>query len=238
MNENPNSRLSKRLGRTAIAIVTFGTFALPAAYAMPSSHLIVVPPTDLPELARQTGEAMLLYEALDGRTVLYIEQNNGARVAMFDVTDPSHVRGEGSVSLDGPGAFDFVSTLGNRAEMVRFRQGEGSAVLDLRKAKDPTLKRAQGLTLQGPTMALGNDGFTVTSQDNVVAQSSRDYLVVDTANAQDLNRVFDVKRVHVEIANNATGTTFLLAEDGLYLIRRPAVEAYNRNRELIRIQSQ
>jgi hypothetical protein len=205
---------------------------------MPSGHLIVVPPTDLPELARQTGEAMLLHEALDGRTILYVEQGNGTRVAMFDVTDPSHVRGEGSVSLDAPGAFDFVSTLGDRAEIIRFRQGQGSAVLDLHKAKDPTLKRAQGLTLRAPTMLLGDDGFTVTSRNDVVAQPTRDYEVVETANAQDLNRLFDVKRVHVEIANNATGTTFLLAEDGLYLIRRPAVEAHNRDRELIRIQSQ
>jgi len=87
-------------------------------------------------------------------------------------------------------------------------------------------------------MLLGDDGFTVTSRNDVVAQPTRDYEVVETANAQDLNRLFDVKRVHVEIANNATGTTFLLAEDGLYLIRRPAVEAHNRDRELIRIQSQ
>src|ERR1700687_93072 len=232
MNEHVNSKLSKYLRRVAFAIVASGTVAAPAAYARPSNNLIVVPPTDLPELARQTGEAMLLHEAINGRTLLYIEQNQGARLAIFDVTDPGHVKGEGSVQLDAPGPYDFVSTLGNRAELVRFRHSEGDAVLDLHKVKAPTLKSVQGLTLQGPTMPLGDDGFTVTSQADAAVQSTRDYQVVDTANSQELNRVFDVKRVREEIANGDTGTTFLLAADGLYLIRRPVVETSKKLREL------
>ena len=234
MNEHVNSKLSKYLRRVAISIVASGTVAAPAAYARPSNNLIVVPPTDLPELARQTGEAMLLHEAINGRTLLYIEQNQGARLAIFDVTDPRHVKGEGSVQLDAPGPYDFVSTLGNRAELVRFRHGQGDAVLDLHKVKAPSLKSVQGLTLQGPTMPLGDDGFTVTSQADAAVQSTRDYQVVDTANSQELNRVFDVKRVREEIANGDTGTTFLLAEDGLYLIRRPVVETNKKLRELER----
>jgi len=234
MNEHVNSKLSKYLRRVAIAIVASGTVAAPAAYARPSNNPIVVPPTDLPELARQTGEAMLLHEAINGRTLLYIEQNQGARLAIFDVTDPGHVKGEGSVQLDAPGPYDFVSTLGNRAELVRFRHGQGDAVLDLHKVKAPSLKSVQGLTLQGPTMPLGDDGFTVTSQADAAVQSTRDYQVVDTANSQELNRVFDVKRVREEIANGDTGTTFLLAEDGLYLIRRPVVETNKKLRELER----
>jgi hypothetical protein len=232
MDEHVNSKLSKYLRRVAIAIVASGTIAAPTAYARPSNNLIVVLPTDLPELARQTGEAMLLRETIDGRTLLYIEQNQGARLAIFDVTDPGHVKGEGSVQLDAPGAYDFVSTLGNRAELVRFRQRQGDAVLDLHKVKAPTLKSVQGLTLQGPTMPLGDDGFTVTSQADAAVQSTRDYQVVDTANSQELNRVFDVKRVREEITNDDTGTSFLLAEDGLYLIRRPVVEMNEKLREL------
>ena len=56
-------------------------------------------------------------------------------------------------------------------------------------------------------------------------QPTRDYQVVDTANSRELDRVFNVKQVRQEIANKDTGTTFLLADSGLYLIRRPAVEA-------------
>jgi hypothetical protein len=38
------------------------------------------------------------------------------------------------------------------------------------------------------------------------------------------NPVADVKQVREKIRNDETGTTFLLTADGLYLIRRPAVE--------------
>ena len=158
MKETLNRRSSKFVRRALVAIVATGTLAAPAAYSRISNNLVVVPPTDLPELARQTGEAMLLHETIDGRTHLYIEQNHGAQLAMFDVTDPGHVKGEGSVQVDAPGPFDFVSTLGDRAEVVRFREGKGSAVLDLHKANVPTLTKVQGLTLQGATVALGDDG--------------------------------------------------------------------------------
>ena len=48
--------------------------------------------------------------------------------------------------------------------------------------------------------------------------------MVEAANTQDLSRVFDVKKVREEVTNAGTGTTFLLTENGLFLVRRPAVE--------------
>jgi len=70
-------------------------------------------------------------------------------------SDPAHIKGEGSVELDAPGPFDFISNLGSRAELIRFRQDHGNAVLDLHKAKVPTLKSVQGLTLKGAAVPLG-----------------------------------------------------------------------------------
>ena len=222
---------SKFVRRAMIAIVATCTFAAPAAYSRISNNLVVVPPTDLPELARQTGEAMLLHETIDGRTHLYIEQNHGAQLAIFDVTDPAHVKGEGSAQIDAPGPFDFVSTLGDRAEIVRFRQGQGSAVLDLHKVRVPTLTKLEGLTLQGATTALGDDGFIVSSGADSNARSARDFQVVDTASLGDLNHVVDVKEVRDELTKHNTGTTFLLTQNGLYVVRRPAVERENELRE-------
>jgi hypothetical protein len=226
MKENVRGKLSKRLRRMAIAIGASGIVAATAVHANPSNKIVLVPPTDLPELARQSGDAMLLHETIDGRTLLYIEQNQGARLATFDVTDPVHVKGEGSEQRDVSGPFDFVSSLGNQAELFRFRQGD--AVLDLHKANVPNLRAVQGLTLQGPITRLGNDGFAVTSQ---AIQTARDYQVVETANSQDLNHIFDVKQVREEMTNADTGATFLPAENGLYLVRRPAVESDKRRRE-------
>jgi hypothetical protein len=232
MKENIGNRFSKPLRRAIIAIVATGTVAAPAAYARSSNNLILVPPTDLPGLAQQAGEGMLLH-TIDRRTVLYIEQNQGTRLAILDVTDPGHVKGEGSVQIDAPGPFDFVSTLGHRADviLIRYRQGQGSAVLDLRKVKHPTLTKIQGLTLRGTTLALGDDGFTVSSQGDSNAASTRDVQVVDIASLGDLNHVLDVKEVSEELTKPDTGTTFLLAKSGLYEIRRPAVERENRFRE-------
>jgi hypothetical protein len=221
MKRNVGGNSLKSSRQIAIAIVASGVVAATAVHANPPNDVVLVPPTDLPELARQSGNAMLLHETSDGRTLLYIEQNRGARLATFDVTDPVHIKGEGFVQLDATGPFDFVSPLGKQAELIRFRQGHEDAVLDLRKERLPNLGAVQGLTLQGPITHLGNDGFTVTSQ---VPQ-------MPTATTQDLSRVFDVKQVREEVTNAGTGTTFLLTENGLFLIRRLAVESDKRRRE-------
>ena len=223
--KDPKQMLSKYLRRVAIATVISG-MAASLALAAPSSNLIVVPPTKLPASARQSGDAMLLHETIDGTTLLYIEQNHGSRLAIFDVTDAAHVKGKGSVEVDAPGPFDFVSSLGTRAELIRFRQDQGNAVLDLHKAKVPVLKTPQGLTLKGAATPLGNDGVTVSSRVLADSQLTRDHQVqvVNTANSPDLSRVFNLKGIREEITKYDTGTTFLLTDDGLFLIRRPVKE--------------
>src|ERR1700736_1066271 len=96
---NVSNQFSNCVRRAAIAIVATGIVAVPTVHAHPSGKLILVPPTDLPATARQTGESMLLYGTLDDKTHLYIEQSHGARLSILDVTDPSHIKDEGSVQL-------------------------------------------------------------------------------------------------------------------------------------------
>jgi hypothetical protein len=233
MKEHLNQMLSKYLRRVAIATVISG-MAAGIALAAPSSNLIVVPPTKLPASARQSGDAMLLHETIDGTTLLYIEQNQGSRLAILDVTDPAHIKDAGSVEVDAPGPFDFVSSLGSRAELIRFRRDQGNAVLDLHKAKVPVLKTPQGLTLKGAAMPLGNDGLTVSSRVGADSQVTQDYQVqvINTANSPELNLVPNVKGVREEITKYDTGTTFLLTNDGLLLIRRPVKEMEKTLRDL------
>jgi len=219
-------------------IIRIAQFTLAAAAALPltasadaknrPNTIIVVRPTDLPELARVPGEAMILHATGDGKTHLYVEQNNGARLAVFDVTDPANVKQESAAQLDARGPFEFVSSLGDNAELIRFQGGQGEAVLDLHKAKAPVIKMVPGLELQGATERLGNDGFIVSNQASAQSDTNDpDYQVVETADSREPNRVYDVKQVREEMTNDETGTTFLLAADGLYLIRRPAVEYEN-----------
>jgi hypothetical protein len=231
MTRNGHSEFLNSLRRVAIAVVASGSVAAPAAYAR-ASDIVLVPPTALPESARHTGEAMFLHDTLDGKTLLYIELSQGSGLAILDVTDPGRVRAVGSVKLDATGPFDFVSTLGDRAELVRFQQDQVDAVLDLHAPQAPTLRTVKGLSLQGPATRLGEDGFMVTNQTAAKAPSTRDYQIVDAATSQELYRVFDVKQVREEITRTETGTTFLLTDGGLYLIRRPAVEMYKNQRDL------
>src|SRR6202451_1199975 len=222
MKKYERDNISKRLRRAAMTLVASLLVTATAVHANPSNNIVLVPPTDLPVLARQSGEAMLLNDALDGRTFLYIEQDEGSRLAILDVTDPGHIKGAGSVQLDASGPFDFISPVGNQGELVRFRQDDEEAVLDLRK-KTPSLKAVQGLTLTGEVTLLGNDGFTVNGHAPEL-QRAWDYQVVDTANSWETNQVFDVPQVREELTKADTGTTVLLTKKGLYVIRRPAIE--------------
>jgi len=224
MNVHARGKLSGQVRLWAIAAAAAGVVANSSAAAHSASTIVLVPPADLPELAQQSGEAMLLGDTKDGRTLLYIEQNRGTRLAIFDVTDPAHVKGDGSVTVSAPGPFDFVESMGNHVELVRFRQGRGEALLDLRKGKNPTLKNVDGARPQ--TTPSGTDPGAVSDSlsSPTPEQPTRDYQVVDTANSKGPARVVDVKQVRGETTNPDTGTTFLLTENGLYLIRRPSLE--------------
>ena len=159
-----DSRFSRNLRRTALAIVATGAIAAQAVDAHAASRIVVVQPKDLPESVRQPGEAMFLHDTIDGKTLLYIEQKSGGQLVILDVTDPTHVTREGSARLEAPGPFDFVSELGGRKELVRFRQSQAEAVLDLHKADAPAFETVQGLTSRGSTEVLGAGGFTVRRQ--------------------------------------------------------------------------
>jgi hypothetical protein len=192
--------------------------------------IVVERPEDLPELARVPGEAMLLHATNDGKTFLYIEQNHGTRLVTFDVTDPAKIKEETATRLEAPGPFDFVSPLGDNAELVRFRDGEGQAVLNLHKAKVPTLSTVQSLNIQGSTERLGDDGLIIVDQPTVTSVATAtdpNEQVIDISNPLKPRTVADMKQVLEEITNDETGTTFVLTPDGLYLIRRPAVEEEN-----------
>jgi hypothetical protein len=219
MQEDVRKRLEVRLRRAAVALVAITAVAGGTVHASPPGPVVVVPPTDLPTLARQTGDAMLLHETIDGRIMLYIELNQGARLASFDVTDPLHIKGESSVHLDASGPFDFVSPAGNQAELVRFRQSQEDAVLDLPRVGAPKLVAAQGLTLPFPM----TDALTVP-HPTMDASPALDFGAIDPVLTYELNRMFDIKQVRAQMTRTDTGTTFMLTEGGLYVIRRPAVE--------------
>jgi len=228
MQSNAGVKGSKRPRQIALAMLA-SAVAATLAQAHTPDKIVLVPPTDLPALAQQSGDAMFLHDTIDGRTLLYIEQNRGSRLTTLDVTDPLHIKTKSSVPLDSSEPFDFVAALGSKAELIQFRQNHQNGVLDLHKENAPHLKVIQAMTLQGRVTPLGTDGFVVNGQATEMP-AALDYQVIETA-SQTLNRVFDVKQVREEVTNSSTGTTFFLTENGLYLIRRPAVESEKRRRD-------
>jgi hypothetical protein len=191
-----------------------------------SKNLIIEQPANLPELAQRPGIAFHLYtQSGDGRAYLYVEQHNGQRLVVFDVTDPGHVKMVRTVNLSVPAAFEFAEPVGTSSILVRFYDNQGVAVLDLHKANAPVLKTVHGLQYSGYAEPLGESAFMVTSNPSVdLAHVSRDYQVVDASNAANPVLLYTANLVTRPITRDETGTTFLLGPNGLTVIRRPRVE--------------
>jgi hypothetical protein len=213
-----------KAGMMALTVLMMATH-IHAEVRSKSHDLIVMEPRDLPEQAQTPGNSFFLYQDDNFNTYLYIEQQQGARLSVFDVTDPAKIKLVSSTALTVPGAYDFVRPLDGHAEMIRFRDNKGVAVLDLRKAKNPTFKIVSTLSDPGATEALGESGFLIVNEPHdYVRAIPRDYQVVDIATPSDPTVLATVKQVKHTVVNRDTGTTFLLGIDGLTIVRRTRVE--------------
>jgi hypothetical protein len=179
---------------------------------------------DLPEQAQVAGNSLFLHSDNAGSTYLYVEQQQGARLSVFDVTNPARIKLVMSTPLAAEGAFDFVRSFGNNAELVHFRNGQKEAVLDLRKATRPAFRVISTVTDLVPAETLGESILLVTSQAHqYVPAVARDYQVIDIS-ASAPTQLATVKDVKHRVTNDDTGTTFLLGNHGLTVVRRLSAE--------------
>jgi hypothetical protein len=221
MNNTIKSTLALGL---VVAASILSTSSAEAEIHSRSKQLAVMEAPDLPEQAQIPGNSLFLHSDSAGDTYLYIEQQRGARLSVFDVTDPARIKLVVSTPLAAEGAFDFIRPIGDHAELVYFRDSQKEAVLDLRKTKRPALRMISTVTDLGPAETLGENGLLVTSQAHKFAPAvARDYQVIDIAGSvpTELATVKDVKH---RATNDETGTTFLLGSDGLTVVRRLRVE--------------
>jgi hypothetical protein len=189
-----------------------------------SKELVVMGARDLPEQAQVPGNSLFLHSDSAGSTYLYVEQQQGARLSVFDVTDPARIKLVVSTPLAAEGAFDFIRPLGNNAELVYFRDGQKEAVLDLRKARRPVFRVISTATNLGPAESLGQSGLLVTAQPyKYVSAVGRSYQVIDIS-APAPAQLATVDDVRHQVTNDETGTTFLLGPNGLTVVRRLRVE--------------
>jgi hypothetical protein len=221
MNNSIKSTLALGLAVTASFL---STSSAEAEIHSRSKQLVVMEAPDLPEQAQTPGNSLFLHSDGAGSTYLYIEQQRGARLSVFDVTDPARIKLVVSTPLAAEGAFDFVRPIGDHAELVYFRDSQKEAVLDLHKAKRPVLRTISTVTDLGPAEILGENGLLVTSQPHqYVPAVAHDYQVIDIT-ASVPTQLATVKDVKHRTTNDETGTTFLLGSDGLTVVRRPHVE--------------
>lgn len=216
-----------RFGSIAIAAVTGFLLTVPvnAEIKSRSGNQIVVEPADLPEMAKTPGQSLFLYKTADGSTYLYVEQQNGKQLAIFDVTDPAKIKAAALVPVNASAAYDFVRYLNDRAELVRFRDSGQLAELDLRKPKSPALKSEGTLGESSHTELLGQTGLVmINGHYRYVAGVAHDYNLVDVSNSAHPTPVATIKQVKHKVVNEETGTTYLLGSEGLTVIRRPRVE--------------
>jgi hypothetical protein len=198
-----------------------------------SNEIIVLQPTDLPEQAQIPGNSFFLYFDNDGCTYLYIEQQQGARLTAFDVSNPSKIKFVSSSTLTSPGPFDFVRPVGGRAELIRYRDDKGVAVLDLHAPKKPVVKVIAGLSQSGSTQSVGEQAFMMIDEPyNYIRAVPRDYQVIDISSPSEPHLLTTVKEVKHQVVNEDTGTTFLLGSEGLTVIRRLNVENDYKNNQL------
>jgi hypothetical protein len=206
--------------------MALGPVAANAKIHSSSKEIVVMEPRDLPEEAQLPGNSLFLHSDNAGRTYLYVEQGQGTRVSIFDVTDPARIREVSSVSLAVPGAFDFVRPLNEQGELVRFRDSKGVAVLDLHKAQKPALRMVDSLANLGLTQPLGESGFLAVNEPyDYVRAIPRDFEVIDISTKSGPKLLATIKQVKHRVVNDDTGTTFLLGSDGLTVVRRLSVEA-------------
>jgi hypothetical protein len=214
-----------RLAVLAALLVLSGAPKLRGASRSRSKDIIVLEPKDLPEQAQYGGNSFFLFSDDGGNSYLYVEQQQGARLATFDVTDPSKIKFVSSITVNSPTPFDFVRPLGGSAELIRFRDDQGVAILDLHSAKKPAVKLISGLTNSGATESLGETGFVMINEPyNYVRAVPRDFQVIDISSPENPVLLTTVKQVKHRLRKDDTGTTFLLGSDGLTVIRRPRIE--------------
>jgi hypothetical protein len=227
----PRTRGRRRIVRNAIAsyIAILALFTMTrwanAQIQSKSNTLIVIPPSKLPELAQTPGNSLFLHNDNEGRVYLYVEQLSGARLAVFDVTDPARVKVISSKKLDVPGPFDFVRPLGDSLELIRFRDNKGVGVLDLHRPGTPIFRMVPALSEPGPAESLGDAGLLFINEPyNYIPAEAHDYQIVDLSVPGNPSLLATVKQVKHRVTREETGTTYLLGSSGLTVIRRPRVE--------------
>jgi len=108
---------------------TFATSTLPAAVFI-QPKLIVQPLSTKPEFARNDSQDLLLRTDDQGSTSLYVEQGDGAILAVFDVTDPDHTLTAVTRQINRPETGTVFLLTEGKVTVIRQRDAERQYTMD------------------------------------------------------------------------------------------------------------
>ena len=227
-----NSAIKNIILASAVLVTAASTLTA-SAFEKPKSNFIVQVLSTKPEFTQNSSQDLLLRADDHGTAYLYVEQQQGALLTVFDVTDPQHIKLTAEIPTEARAAFDFVTPVGASSELVAFRDGSGNAVLDLRKAKAPRLSNVGGAG--SPNELLGNSGYLSSSlaQVKAVTPQPREVQLVETTGTP--RTIATVANVTRQVNRAETGTIFLLGNGKVTVIRRiDAERSYAIDQELQR----
>jgi hypothetical protein len=194
-----------------------------------SKAIIVESPSDLPELAQGRGEAIYLYHTGASQTVLYLERDQGKKLAILDVTDPGKIRAVGQVSIDAPSSYDFVQNLGSSAVLIHYRNHSGFAVMSFKNYKQPVLKSEPEYLHPASVQPDGSGGLLLVSGSGASAPAREpEYEVLSISNPSNPTPLATIPNVIQRLDRPSTGTVFLLNDQGLTVVRCLAQEQEHR----------
>jgi LVIVD repeat-containing protein len=190
-----------------------------------SKEVVILEPSELPEIAQSAGQSIELHRLGNGKTYLYVEQFQLRRLAILDVTEPSRIKPIGFVKLDVSAPFDFVRDLDSSTALICFRDDKGAAIVDLRKPSAPTLSMADALRQAAHTEEIGFTGILMVNEPRRDGDvPARDFQIVDTSDPRSPRLLKTVSQVQKKLNDEETGTVYLVGAEGITAVRRPQVE--------------
>jgi hypothetical protein len=217
--------MKQSVSKILFAATFLAASSVQAGAVVRTKAIVVESPADLPELAQGRGEAMYLHRTGDGRAILYIEKEQGRTLAVLDVTDPATIKAIGQVSLEVPAAYDFVQDLAESAVLIHYRNHSGFAVIGLKNYRQPTLKGEPAYLHPSRAEPDGSNALLLISGNRAAAPTREpEYEVLNIANPSNPTPLATVQGVIQRLDRPATGTVFLLNDQGLTVVRCLAAE--------------
>jgi len=217
--------MNHKIAKIMVAAVFAATVSGQANASTHSRSIVVESPSNLPEIAQRKSEAMYIHETGGGQTMLYLEQDNGRRLAILDISDLAAIRPVGEVTIAAKSPYDFVETLSDSAALIHYRDHSGFAVINFKKFKAPVLTEAPQFEHPAEAEAIGQAGLMLTSMNHPITQAlDPKYEIFDMTDPSNPAAIATVDGVTQRMERPETGTVFMLSDSGLTVVRQPGVE--------------